>query len=219
MEGVLVSDKDYSCDEKRAKKFVSELSSFCKKNNTELYLVSGFHEPVAHAKFNASFLHSIFDEKHFLHVDENYILSKGEADEKLHRGNLEKDPQFNDSYFKQVAMERVLASSAGATPLDALLLSEDLWVDGYYTKRFSKVDFALFEENLRDRGKKTERLSGLAYFNLDFSSVKVLLENFPSTDMRLLEKHVFDIMKAALIGEAGIANLANTIKEKKLKKN
>ena len=215
MEGVLLSDRDYAANERRAKSFVVGLSRFCRGHKIELYLVTGFHEPVADSKLNSSYLKDFFDGGHFLHVDESYIAGKGEQDEKIHRESLEKNPEFNDSYFKQVGMQKVL-SERHLLPKDALLLSEDLWVDGYYTMRFSKVDFAMFEENLLDRGKRADRISGLAYFNLDFSSVKGLLESFPPVSYAGLDKFVFDSMKKALLGDNTMSALVNAVKEKQL---
>ena len=215
MEGVILSHMDYRANERRVKSFVEDLSSFCREHKIELFLVTGFHEPVADAKLESSFLRDFFDGAHFLHVDDAYIAAKGEQDEKIHRVSLEKDPEFNDSYFKQVVMQQVL-EKRHLFPKDALLLSEDIWVDGYYTTRFSKVDFALFEENLLDRGKKAERISGLAYFNLDFSSVRRLLENFPEISHAGLDKYVYESMKKVLLGDTNMGALVKAAQEKRL---
>jgi hypothetical protein len=215
MEGVLLSDRDYRANERRAKSFAGDLSAFCREHGIGLYLVTGFHEPVAHEKLDSGFLRDLFDDKHFLHVDEAYITEKGGPDEKIHRDSLEKDPEFNDSYFKQVVMQRVLAERH-LFPKDALLLSDDLWVDGYYTMRFSKADFAMFEENLLDRGRKAERIPGLAYFSLDFASARKLLESFPQVSYAGLDKFVYDSMKKALLGENTMSTLVNAVKEKQL---
>jgi len=212
-EGVLLPFKDYVPDHKRSEKFFDELSNFCTKNNILLYVLSGFHENIAHKRFDESFLGKKFSKKNFVCVDEAYILKKGEEDQTLHRQKLSEDPEFNDSYSKQVFISKILGENK-FTPKDALLLSDDIWVDGYYTNRFSKVDFAIFEENISDRGVACERLFGLAYFNLDFDSVKVLLENFPLVNMTSLDKYVFEVMKKALIGD----NFSDVVKKGLLKK-
>jgi hypothetical protein len=206
LEGVLSDFGKYSPSKDKVKNFLNELSSFCKKNKIELFLISGHGAGVAEKRLRELGLGAYFDEKHFLHVSEEYISKKAESDAKLHRDGLEKDPNFVDTYFKQVAIQNVLSNKkllAG----DALLLSDDLWVDGYYTTRFSKIDFALFEDNLLDRGKSAERISGLAYFNLDFSSVKILLENFPQVNYSALDKYVFEAMKKVLVGDEVAASI------------
>lgn len=213
-EGILESNEKYVANTKLVKSFLSELSSFCKKNSIELILISGFHHKIALEKFNKSFIKNFFKKEQFFYVDDNYLNSKTETDKKLHIENLKKDKEFNDSYFKQVLIQQFLFDN-NILPSEALLLCNDIWVDAYYTTRFSKVDFALFENNILDRGKTTQRISGLAYFNLDSVSVKILLENFPNVDLTILNKFVFKKMQEALLKDVDFSKL----KEKVAKKN
>ncbi len=217
MEGVLSSIAHYKADEKKASVFLKELTKFCKSNKIELYLVSGYHEPVALEKFSENKFNEFFDKKHFLYVSEDYISKKADADKELHKKNLEKDKNFLDNYHKQVVILDLLKEK-DLHPKDVLLLSDDIWVDGYYTNRFSKIDFAIFEGNVVDRGKVVERINGLAYFSLDFSSVKILLESFPTTNMAALDKYVFEIMKAALVGD-NIKDIAKAVISKRVNQN
>lgn len=200
-EGILLPFNHYLPNERRAKVFFEQLSDFCTKNKILLYVLSGFHESVAHKKFDKSFLKEIHSKEHFVCATEKYILSKNSDDEKVYREKLSLDPEFNDSYSKQVFIEDILKQKK-VSQKDALLLGDDIWVDGYYTTRFSKINFALFEENLTDRSKRTERINGLAYFSLDFDSVKLLLEKFPQVDTSSLDKYVFETMKKALVGDS-----------------
>jgi hypothetical protein len=218
LEGLLVNYKSYSADDSLAKSFVSDLSSFCKKNEIELYLVSGHHEPVAKRKMVDKEFHKFVDSKHFVFVDEVYIESKGEDDKKLHRDNLAKDAEFNDSFFKQVLIQRILKEK-DLNEKDALLLCNDIWVDGYYTTRFSKIDFALFENNLTDRGNKTERINGLVYFNFDFDSVKSILTDFPVVNYSSLDKYIFDVMKNVLVGDSVKDSIRQSVLKKKMNNN
>jgi len=213
LEGLLINYKDYVADDVKVKEFVKSLHSFCNENNIEVFLVSGHHESVAKQKMIEKKFHEYFDEQHFVFVDDVYIESKGEDDKKLHKDNLSKDPQFNDSFFKQILIQKILKEK-DVNERDALLLCNDIWVDGYYTSRFSKIDFALFEGNLTDRGNKVERLSGLVYFNFEFDSVKQLLTNFPALILISLDKYVFDVMNKVLVGN----NVKDSIRESMLKK-
>jgi hypothetical protein len=217
MEGVLSSKDKYISDSKKVSSFLTELTKFCKSNKVELYLVSAYHEPVAKNKFLENKFDKFFDEGHFLCVSEEYISSKPEADKKLHKDNLEKDKGYLDNYHKQVVIMNLLKEK-DLHPKDALLLSDDVWVDGYYTNRFSKIDFAIFEENVVDRGNLIERISGLAYFNLDFATVKLLIENFPPTSDVALEKYVFDVMKKVLVGDK-VKDIARAAISKRLNQN
>jgi len=213
MEGILLSHNNYSVDEKRVSEFVKKLSTFCKTKKIDLYLLSGYHEIIAKKEFEKSELKKYFDKKHFLFVDEKYISEKAEVDEQTHRSSLEKDPKFVDSYFKQVVINKILEKNY-LEQNDVLLLCNDIWVDAYYTTRFSKVDFALFEENILDRGVKAERISGLAYFSLDFNSVKTLLTAFPEVNLKQLDKFVFETMKKVIMSNVDLSGVVKKIVDK-----
>jgi len=208
MEGILAPLGNYSPDKEKVTLFLNELTSFSKKNKIELFLVSGHHEPIAKQILHKHEFSKFFDENHFLCVDELYISKKEVADRDLHKENLKKDKFFLDNYFKQVAIQQLLKEK-DLNERDALLLSDDIWVDGYYTTRFSKIDFAIFEENITDRGNKVDRINGLAYFSFDFSSVKKLLSDFPKVDLSGLDKYVFEIMKKVLVGDSVQESIRN----------
>jgi hypothetical protein len=201
MEGVLSSLGEYVANKEKVNSFLKELVSFSKKNKIELFLVSGHHEKIAKPILHKNEFTNFFDEKHFLCVDESYINKKESTDKELHENNLKKDPNFLDNYFKQVVIQQILKEK-DLNERDALLLGDDIWTDGYYTTRFSKIDFAIFEDNVNDRGKRVDRINGLTYFNLDFSSVKQLLESFPKVDYSALDKYVFEVMKKVLVGDS-----------------
>jgi len=213
MEGVISKYNHYSPNQVKVKDFLEKLSSFCKQNGIELYLISGHHETVAKKKFCENKFNEYFDEAHFLCVTNQYISNKADVDQKLHKENLAKDPEYNDSFFKQVIIQNILKIK-DVNERDALLLSNDVWVDGYYTMRFSRIDFAIFEDNITDRGKSIERISGLAYFNLDFDSAKILLDNFPTTNTIALDKYVFEVMKSVLVGDTVKDSIRNSVLKK-----
>lgn len=211
-EGILLSNADYLVNLAKSKMFLTNLKNYCDKNNIKLVLVSGFHKEIAQKKFNSSFVKSFIKKEDFFYVNDAYISDKEDADKKSYLENLKKDKEFSDSYFKQVMIQKFLKENDFESD-DAILLCSDIWVDAYYTTRFSKIDFALFEDNLRDRGKKTNRISGLAYFNLDFDSVKILIENYPKTDLSLLDKFIFTKMQEALLKDVDFSGVVKKIKE------
>jgi len=201
LEGVLTHFGDYKPDQKRVLKFLDTLCRFLKKNKINIYIISGHHEPIAIQKKSVLKFPKYIPLENFLFVDEEYIKNKAEMDHTLHRQNLSKDPEFVDTFFKQIVIQKILKEKK-LSAKDALLLSDDIWVDGYYTTRFSKVDFAILSENVVDRGKKINPISGLAYFSLDFDSVKCLLINFPVVDTSALDLYVFEEMKKVLVGQS-----------------
>lgn len=215
MEGILTSFGDYSPDAKKVADFLTKLTSFSKKNKIELYLLSAYHESVAKPIYSEAKLSKFFDKEHCLFVHDDYIQSKAEVDKKIHLDNLAKDKNYGDTYAKQVLISELL-NKKDMSMGDALLLADDVWVDGYYSIRFSKIDFAIFENNILDRGKPIQRFSGLAYFNFDFDSVKQLIENFPVVNTAALEKYVFEVMKAALVGDKVMDSIKTGLIKKSL---
>lgn len=214
-EGVVGAYKNYVPYKSKVNSFLDKLTGFCNEKGVELFLVSGHHESIAKKKLIEGEFHNFFDKNHFIFVDEDYINKKQEDDKKLHLDNLKKDPEFNDSFFKQVFIQKILKEkNLGVS--DALLLCNDVWVDGYYTTRFSKIDFALFKDNLTDRGNRVDLINGLVYFELDFNSVNNLLIKFPKTDFSSLDKYVFKVMKKVLVDDKVKDSIKNSILKKRL---
>lgn len=204
----------YSPDSVAVGSFLEKLKNYCAEHAVELFLVSGYSEVVADRVAVENSMEKYFDKDHFLRVNDAYVSSKSEMDRQMYDLALSKDPDFVDGYFKQVVIQQVLAEK-GLKKTDALLLCNDIWVDGYYTRRFSGIDFALYEGNLCDRGKPTGPVIGLAYFNLEINSVVPLIENFPQVNFGALEKYIFDSMQKALIGDEGVESLRKSMEKKK----
>lgn len=211
-EGILDSSGDYKLNTQKTRTFLKKLTDFCSINKIELILISGFHHKIAEEKFSRSFVKSFFKKEKFFYVDDSYLNSKTEFDKKLHMENLKKDKEFTDSYFKQVLIQQFLFDN-NIKPQDVILFCNDVWVDAYYTTRFSKVDFAIFEDNVLDRGKRIDRISGLAYFNLEFDSAKILIENFPTTDLSALDKFVFKKIQEALLKDVDFSKLVKKVND------
>ena len=205
MEGVLLENNSTP---QKSEEFVKQLTFFCKEKEIKLILLSGIHEKAAVEKFNSSFLKKYFSDEDFFYVDENYINSKSELDKKLYLKKLHEDSSFEDSFSKQVFMTDLLSKNS-FSPKEALLLCNDVWVDAYYTTRFSKVNFALFMDNLKNRNNPADLISGLIYFTLNFSEVISILESFPLVDTTALEKLVFEEIKKSLIPPEAMSSIIN----------
>lgn len=208
MEGILTPFGDYVPDEKKVRTFLSGLKDYFSRVGLEFFLISGHTDSVAQKKLLDNGLNDFFDPKHFLCVNEKYISSKSEIDRKLHQDGLARDKEFLDTYFKQVIISDLLKDK-GFSPKEALLLADDVWVDGYYTLLFSKIDFAIFEENVLDKGKRIDKIDGLVYFNLSLDSIARLVEKFPASDNSILEKYVFESMKKVLVGDSIVDTIKN----------
>jgi hypothetical protein len=206
MEGILLDDNEYKADIEKTKDFSEKLINYFKENNIEFYLLSGHHEKIAKEKFENSYLKDLIPIERFIFVDDNYIQKKEEQDKQMHLENLEKDENYKDSYFKQVFIQEQLLKK-NIDKKNAVLLCKDIWVDGYYTSRFSKIDFALFKNNLLNKGVKTQLVSGLIYYDLDIFQVKELIENFPVIQTYQLEKIVNEEIRKKLLENTDFSGL------------
>ncbi|MDD4251208.1 MAG: hypothetical protein PHX27_03385 [Candidatus ainarchaeum sp.] len=203
-EGFLVNNLDYVVDEKKANFFIKKVFEFCKNNNIELFLISGLHEKVVLKKFENSFLKEFITKEHFFFVTDEYISLKHESDEQLHIDNLKNNEFFVDSFFKQTIISKLLAEK-NISPNESILFCNDVWVDGYYTTKFSKSNFVIFENNITDRGKKIDKINGLIYFNFDSNPNELFGELV--IDYSSLNKYVFDVMKDVLLKDVDFSKL------------
>jgi hypothetical protein len=215
MEGVLLPFAHYKPSEERAEKFASKLSEYCAENKIKLLLVSGYSYNVAERKFSQSFLKKYFNKENLICVDNKYLESKTPEDLEIYNSRIKQDEEAVDAYHKQHAILEFMKEN-NLVPSDIILFAEDVWLDGYYSTRFSKVDFAILEENVSEKGIPADRIQGLAYFSLDFPTARDLIKVFPKIDTSLLEKRVFDEIKKSLLGSDSFKTALAQAVQKKL---
>ncbi len=92
---------------------------------------------------------------------------------------------------------------------NSVLFGHDLCFDGFYTARFSKVDFVLVKEALSDRDNPIpEKINGLNYISITDADLKnVMLWTFPKADLRYLENYTFNKLKQELIPKENITTI------------
>jgi hypothetical protein len=217
LEDVLVPGKiDESINMGEVKNILNELATLEKKfeeKGFHLFLITGLPEKVALDKIRENNLGEYFKVGHLFFVNESYINSKAEVDKVLYEQHLEKDPAFKDEYFKQVIIEKI-ATNFKLEKKDLILIGNDIWTEGYYTDRFSKIDFAIIESANASLGiKKNEKIPAITYIPRTWEAIQnILLNDFPTHDPAPLEKFVFKVMSEKLtegtqIG--GLTKLAN----------
>ena len=159
-------------------------------------LLTGYKEDIAREKIEQHDLAQYFDKEAIHFVDKFYVESKAEEDRKRYYEFIEKDPFFKDEYFKQTVIERY-STEKGIPKGEMVLVGHDLWFDGFYTMRFSKIDFALIKSANSLRGEKSERIvEGVTYIERTWEEFKDLLAgNKGEADLKALDKFVFDYLK------------------------
>ncbi|MFH1225347.1 MAG: hypothetical protein V1676_06120 [Candidatus Diapherotrites archaeon] len=209
MEDVLtpgrVSEK---VDVREVKKILQNLHALEGKGTLALVLLSGSPEEKTKKTLKEHGFAEFFKPENVFAVAKGYLDSKSEADRLLYEKNIAKDPQFKDEYFKQhVIMEFI---RRGEVPKERmLLLGHDLLTDGFYTLRFSGIDFALLEDAHSERhAKKDAKIKGLVYFRRTWGGVRKLISYFPEHDYSGLEKFIFEELREHLCRDTKLGALA-----------
>lgn len=204
MEDVLVPGKiDSGVDAAEVRKILGNLHRMEEKNALTMVLISGYCEKIAKRLVGKFGLGSFFRGENIFSVTEDYINSKAEIDREMHLANLKKDASFKDEYFKQHIIRQFLEK--GIPKEQMLLIGHDAWTDGFYTMRFSGIDFALVREAYSERHKAArERVKGLVYIKRKWGDIRRVIKNFPKPDYSALDRHCYETMKEHLLGDAKI---------------
>ena len=88
---------------------------------------------------------------------------------------LEEDPQYKDEFLKQKIIEK-FAKEHGISKDEMVLIGHDIWFDGFYTMKFSGIDFALLKESYSMMGQKFDTIiKDLTYINRTWADVMDLI--------------------------------------------
>jgi hypothetical protein len=208
-ENVLLPDKD-GYPPKKTIEAMDFLLEFSNKNKIKMYLISGLSKEKAKERIDLLGLKKYFDNDSIFYANDDYINSKSEEDKIRHEQNLEKNPEFVDHYLKQHIL-LLLIKKGEIKKEDSILIGNDILFDGFYTTRFSGIDFVLVKDLLTNRGEPTNiKPNGINYISIspqDFE--KIIYGELPKQNIQELEKMVFDDLSKQLVG----TQLKNTIKK------
>ena len=204
-------------DKEKTNVIMNYLKGMQENGLINLYMITGFHEEKAKKLIEENNLYEFFKKENSFYVTKDYIHGKEEIDKQRHLQSLEQDPYFVDEYFKQKILIDFFEKGT-LKKEETVLVGHDIWFDGFYSMRFSKVDFMLIEKSLSDRNRPIpEKIQGLNY--MDFSQAdlkKLILGKFPQADLRYLETYTFAVLKEQLFPKG---ELNKIIKLKKDKEN
>ncbi|MBU0662465.1 hypothetical protein KJ891_03300 [Candidatus Micrarchaeota archaeon] len=215
LEDVLVPGSvDKKADKGEVKQILENLHRLEQKGELNLFLLSAWPEKNAKKIIEKHGIAKFFKKENIYAVTKSYIEAKPEVDRALHEKNLGEDPHFRDEYFKQYTLME-FEKCTGTPRFEMLLIGHDLWTDGFYSMRFSKVDFALIGEAYSERHvkkKKGERVKGLVYVPRKWGAIKKIIADFPKPDYTELDRHVFDTLKLHLLEGTKLAPLVKASK-------
>ncbi len=202
-----------------AEKLISSLSFLSRlegKGDLTTYLVVGQEREKTWGRIESACIAKFIQPENMLFASREYIESKDEFDRRRHLSNLEKDPQFVDEYFTQLAIIGLIESGKVMRE-EAVLVGNDLWFDGFYTMRFSGIDFVLVQERLNERNiPLRERLDGLNYISISEQDMgKVAEWAFPQNNLRMLQNYVMDRLSRELLKDVDFSGLAEKAGQKR----
>ncbi len=182
----------------------------------QLYILAGNTREKAEEKISKAGLGKFFRPENIFFVTLDYINSKEEFDRARHLASLEKDPDFVDEFFKQKILTD-LVTSGQIMREESVLVGHDLWLDAFYTSRFSGLNFVLVQESLSERHvpikEKIRWLNTIELSEPDFR--KIILGKMPQQGLKLLESRIFNRMKKELFSQTDFSGLAGKIIERR----
>jgi hypothetical protein len=200
MEGILVPYPSGQKLDNKSMPFLEKLKELQDNNLLALFLVTGYHKKTAVEKIKEFSLEKYFLPENTFFVTNDYIGQKQEFDHKLHKEKLEQNKDYVDGFFKQKVLQD-LVKEKGISKEKILFVGKDIFMDAFYTHRFSGVDFVLVKELLSYKNEPLEeQIKGLNYVSLEFDSFKpALLGKLPEQDFKFLEAKIFNELKKKLL--------------------
>ncbi|MEK6970528.1 MAG: hypothetical protein AABW68_02425 [archaeon] len=217
LEGVLLLDRKDTDPPASVMSWLSALRRYVKKNpGLETFLVTGHSVEHCRSLMEGTGLSSFFSEDRIWAVDEDYLSSRDPEDRSRYEEQCRADPYHRDDYFRQVKLMEWM-EKGGVSPDQVVLVGHDYWSDGFYTRRFSKVDIAFVEGCLSSRGEPpSEKISGLWYVSRKFSDLKKIMEGkAPVPNYGPLDAFINITLSEQLFGGKGVPSLKLIVNPRK----
>ncbi len=179
-------------------------------------IVSGLPNEFAMKKINEFKLDEFFEKEMIFTVDEQYLNLKSEEDRQIYDVKISQNPQFKDEYFKQKIIQSCLEKFS-IQKKQAAFIGHDIWTEGFYTMRFSGIDFVLISSSYSHSDKLlNEKVQGINYIQRRWSDVeKLIMGKFPDSDYSKLNKYVHDKVYAHLFdGQGLVGKVKNQLQKK-----
>ena len=175
-EDVLIPGKvEKSIDLNEVKKILTNLEMLRKKSGLHVVVISGYSQKIGEQKLKQYGLEKFFAPEFIFFVSKDYLNSMEEVDRKRYEESIKKNPSYKDEFFKQFVIEKF--SKEHNIPKELMVyVGHDIWLEGFYTRRFSGIDFALIRSAHSHIGqRKPEEVKNLVYINRTWNDIKKLL--------------------------------------------
>ncbi len=182
----------------------------------ELFLISGREKHKAIAEIAGAGLKKFFKKENIFLLNDSYLNSRAEPDRERYDANLAKDPFFTDDFFKQSVLTGLL-STGKIMRENAVLIGHDLWFDGFYTARYSGIDFVLLRDSFSERNVPSSQIPGWVHCT-DFSREdfeSLIAGKIPKTDAKVLESYIFKHLAREMVDAKELAVMMKKAQDKR----
>lgn len=160
----------------QTKRFLQSFSSYASKHAIFTFLISAFPRAVALEKVSEHSLSEFFSDENIFAVNSVYLEKMDPLDRARYDSKLKDNPACTDEYYRQAAMQEIMKTKSFSSS-ECLLVGNDFWFDGFYTRRYSQVDVVFVEPTFTSRGKPiVQKIDGLWYSPLSFKSFQKFLD-------------------------------------------
>ncbi|HLC37072.1 MAG TPA: hypothetical protein VJK05_05715 [archaeon] len=202
LEDVLIpgnAEKEINLSE--VKKIIRNLIQLNEKvPEFDFFILTGLREKEALKRIrNFPFLNEVKDK--IMSVTEGYIDSKEPQDKEFYLKRLNENHEFKDEYFKQTVIQGFIGKGVGREKIE--LIGHDVWTDGFYTTKFSNVDFALIKSSLTHLDNPlNQEIPGVVYIERTWKDFKkILLGELKKPSLEELDKYVLNYFRKHLIAD------------------
>lgn len=203
-------------DVKKTKAVLKKAVAYAKKKDLNIYIISSYQEALLHEKLSQSGLEGLLPDDHVFGVHSAYLSKMEPLDRERYDARCKDDPACTDEYYRQVEMQAIMEKEK-LTPEQMLLVGHDYWFDGFYTRRYAKVDIAFIESGLTNRnGPISERIEGLWYAPFEWKALQKLVEGKTlAANYARLDAWTQSVLTEALLGGKGVTAIRKVIIERK----
>jgi len=192
--------------------YLSDLKTFCKENNINMYLVTGLRKEIAMPIIKENNLLNYFEENNIAYIDDSYLNCLSPEDKELKEKKFKENPNAEDDYHKvHFLKENKLDID------DSLVVGHDIWTDAFYIRRYTKANVILVKETLSNNHKPfIEEIKKLHVITPEYELFKKYLVEKPEFDYSYLNSYATKALQRSLIGaiDFGKLDMASIIKKK-----
>jgi len=197
--------------------YLAKLSDYCRESKVNLWLITGLLEENGRKIVVANGLDKIFSQDKIIYLTKAYLEHLSEMDRSLREERCRADPDYCDDYFK-VFFLNDLVDKGVISKEKTLFVGHDVWADGFYLRRYSKIDFLLLESTLSNNHKlHIDKVYGLHIIKPSLEIFQDYLSNEKKFDYSSLDRFAGNVLQQNILGKIDLSkiNFSKVLNKKK----